>query len=122
MRELENQKGITLVSLVITIIIMLILASVSVNLVAGSKGIMRRANDAVNTSKEAQMDEEIQLRLAEVMMDYYSDTSASSKTLEEYIIDKCETGNYKVDNGYFSVEDGTVYYTNASGKTQKVTF
>ena len=40
---LKNKRGITLIALVITIIILLILASVSLNLVLGDNGIIERA-------------------------------------------------------------------------------
>ena len=46
MRKLKNRKGITLVALVITIIVLLILAGVSINLVLGDNGIVKRAQDA----------------------------------------------------------------------------
>ena len=40
---MRRQKGITLIALVLTIIILIILAAVSVNLVLGENGIMQRA-------------------------------------------------------------------------------
>lgn len=40
---LKNNKGITLVALVVTIVILLILAGVSLNLVLGDNGIVRKA-------------------------------------------------------------------------------
>ncbi len=42
----ENQKGITLIALVITIIVLLILASVSIAMLIGDNGILTRASDA----------------------------------------------------------------------------
>ena len=44
-KSLKNTKGITLVALVITIIVLLILAAVSINLVLGENGILRRARE-----------------------------------------------------------------------------
>ena len=40
---LKNNKGITLVALVVTIVILLILAGVSLNLVLGDNGLVRKA-------------------------------------------------------------------------------
>lgn len=40
---MRRQKGITLIALVLTIIILIILAAVSVNLVLGENGILQRA-------------------------------------------------------------------------------
>ena len=50
---LKNKKGITLVALVITIVVLLILAGVSINLVLGNNGIIAKAKDAETKSAEA---------------------------------------------------------------------
>lgn len=43
---LKNQRGITLVALVITIIILIILATVAISFAFGSEGLVSRAEDA----------------------------------------------------------------------------
>ena len=43
---LKNQKGITLVALVITIIILIILATVAISFAFGDNGLVNRAEDA----------------------------------------------------------------------------
>ena len=48
MSRKENQKGITLISLVITVIILLILAAVAINLAVDSNGLFRKTGDAAN--------------------------------------------------------------------------
>ena len=55
---LKEQKGITLVALIITIIVMLILAGVSISLVVGEGGVLTQAQDVepkqmVASAKEA---------------------------------------------------------------------
>ena len=50
---LKNKKGITLVVLVVTIVVLLILAGVSINLVLGNNGIIVKAKDAETKSAEA---------------------------------------------------------------------
>ena len=50
---LKNKKGITLVALVVTIVVLLILAGVSINLVLGNNGIIVKAKDAETKSAEA---------------------------------------------------------------------
>lgn len=40
-----NQKGITLIALVVTIVVLLILAGVSINALFGNNGIISRAKD-----------------------------------------------------------------------------
>ncbi len=67
---MKDQKGITLVALVITIIILLILAMVSISLVLNS-GIIDRANNAVNAYNNAQINEQEQLNAVENYMNNY---------------------------------------------------
>ena len=50
---LKNRKGITLVALVVTIVVLLILAGVSINLVLGNNGIIAKAKEAQRKSAEA---------------------------------------------------------------------
>ena len=44
----KREKGITLIALVITIVILLILAGVSLNLVVGNEGILTRSKEAAD--------------------------------------------------------------------------
>jgi len=50
---MKKNKGITLVALVVTIVVLLILAGVSINLVLGDNGIVKKAQDAKTKSAEA---------------------------------------------------------------------
>ena len=50
---MKNNKGITLVALVVTIVVLLILAGVSINLVLGNNGIIAKAKEAQRESAEA---------------------------------------------------------------------
>ncbi len=57
----ENKKlnqGITLIALVITIVVLIILAGVSINLVLGENGLFNRAKQAVEEYKQAAIDEQ----------------------------------------------------------------
>ena len=44
--NMRKNKGITLVALVVTIVVLLILAGVSINLVLGNNGIIAKAKEA----------------------------------------------------------------------------
>lgn len=70
---MKKTNGITLIALVITIIVMLILAGVSINLVAGENGVLKRATEAVSTSKKATVVEEAQMAFVDWQMDYITD-------------------------------------------------
>ena len=56
--KIGNKKGITLISLVITIIILLILAGVSIAMLTGENGILTQAKKAKDETENAQIEEE----------------------------------------------------------------
>ena len=51
--DLRKEKGITLVALVVTIVVLLILAGVTINLVVGQNGLINRAKEAAQKTKNA---------------------------------------------------------------------
>ena len=53
-RNYSNQTGITLIALVVTIVVLLILAGVSLNAIFSENGIIKRAQDAQNKMNNAQ--------------------------------------------------------------------
>ena len=52
-RNYSNQTGITLIALVVTIVVLLILAGVSINALFGDSGIINKAKDAQNKMDQA---------------------------------------------------------------------
>ena len=68
MKNLEKQKnkksnGITLIALVITIIVLLILAGVTIATLTGENGILTKASDAKEDTVIAQDEEMIKLEI-----------------------------------------------------------
>ena len=63
---LKSQKGITLIALVITIIVLLILASVSITMLTGNNGILQKATTAKEGSAEVEGEEKINLAILAV--------------------------------------------------------
>ena len=55
-KQIDNEKGITLVALVITIIILLILAGISISALTNT-GIFQKAKDAKQKSDDAALDQ-----------------------------------------------------------------
>lgn len=53
-RNYLKQNGITLIALVVTIVVLLILAGVTINALFGDTGIIKRAQDAQNKMDQAQ--------------------------------------------------------------------
>ena len=62
-KDLKNkqERGITLIALVVTIVVLLILAGVSISLVLNNNGVISKAKDAKNQYAEAQTNDEKQL-------------------------------------------------------------
>ena len=54
----KKEKGITLVALVVTIVVLIILAGVSINLVIGNNGIMQKAKEAKESMAQASKEEQ----------------------------------------------------------------
>ena len=72
MKEVKKQvKGITLIALVVTIIVLLILAGVAISLTIGQNGIFARAQNAVNVYEQAATNEQSELGKAEGLIDEY---------------------------------------------------
>ena len=61
---MKNNKGITLIALVITIIVLLILAGVSIAMLTGQNGILSRATEASSETKVEQAEEAVKLAVA----------------------------------------------------------
>ena len=65
----KQAKGITLIALVVTIIVLLILAGVAISLTIGQNGIITRAQTAVIINENASVYEQLQLKIADYQMD-----------------------------------------------------
>ena len=61
----KKNKGITLIALVITIVIMLILAAVTINLTLGKNGIVGKARDAAELQNSAAREENLRVILSD---------------------------------------------------------
>ena len=77
---MKKQSGITLVALVITIIVLLILAGVSISLVIGNNGVLTQATAAVEDNKIADAREALSMALAATETIYYGQWTANTST------------------------------------------
>ena len=106
-------KGITLVALVITIVVLLILAGVSINTVLGDDGIIKKAKEAAETTKRASAEEEMNRLVLEYQL------AKNDETLESFLQEKVTEGRIDgvTDNG-----DGTITITKkVEGKDYTIT-
>ena len=106
--KLEKQKGITLVALVITIIVLLILAMVSIK-IAIDGGLIGKSNEAVTIHEEAKTKESVQLAVAQCYMTKEGLTAENlKKALKENGIEESKIGNIDIANGNVTI-DGKEY-------------
>ena len=111
---LNNKKGITLIALVVTVVVLIILAGVSINAVLGNNGIIKKANQAASVTKEAEVKEAINRTILEFYLtnDY--------ETLEDFLKAKAEDGSIdsvtKNADGTLTVKKGE-YSVTVENKT-----
>ncbi len=65
----NNAKGITLIALVVTIIVLIILAGVSIAMVVGDNGIITQAQDAKEETEKADVKEKTQMDILEKQLE-----------------------------------------------------
>ena len=82
---MKNQKGITLVALVITIVVLLILAGVTISMVLGPNGVLTNSQKAKDNSAKGTANDALSTALSSVSTDYYTKDGASSGTMLEYL-------------------------------------
>ena len=87
---LNNKKGITLIALVVTVVVLIILAGVSINAVLGDNGIIKKANQAASVTKEAEVKEAINRTILEFYL------TNDHETLEDFLNAKVSEG--KIDS------------------------
>ena len=91
--KLRNAKGITLIALVITIIVLLILAGVSITMISSQEGILKKATSAKETQEKATEVEKVKLAVQAAMMN------------ENGTVDKTELNNELGKAGYGPISD-----------------
>ena len=118
----NTQKGITLVALVITIIILLILAGITINLTLGENGLLNRAESAKEKHEEEAAREKLELALGEI---YSHKTTDSNYNENEFIDNKINsqdmillpnTNIVIVDNWLFEIDRSVPKIINSLGK------
>ena len=122
---LRRNKGITLIALVVTIIVLLILAGISIAMLTGQNGILNRAAEAKEKTRVAQEDEQKTLQGYEDIMNQYTVNLPSREETKPYFPNS--TFSYKEgdlstglvikdnnDNEYVWVEVPTTIYDNAT--------
>ena len=110
----KREKGITLIALIVTIIVLLILAGVTINLAVNNQGIFNKAKTATSAYKNASEEEEASLALLENEIDKYIPKNDDSEVSEE--ITYTENGETKTLTKSTAVGTKIGTTANISGK------
>ena len=109
---LKKQKGITLVALVVTIVVLLILAGVSINLVLGDNEIVKKAQEAKRKSGEASQNDLTSMNeLAKELEDVIDGTGNNdneSKFMKENTKVTYPDGDVWIPEGFKIAEDSAL--------------
>ena len=85
----KSNAAITLIALIITIIVLLILAGVTLNMVMGENGLFGKANNAKNKTEVAQYEEELRMCVLEIQADEATNgTTFGIDTIRKNLVEK----------------------------------
>lgn len=131
----KKERGITLIALVITIVILIILATVSISIIFAEGGLIDRAQQAKELTEQATLKEQQGLNsLMDEMTNIMAEDSLEEKPAElSYITAEYQEESFDIGGGQMSEPDKnqirimyactidkftiTAYYTDGSSKT-----
>lgn len=103
----ERNKGITLIALVVTIIVLLILAGISISMLTGQNGILNRAQEAKSKTENSGMIEKIKIAVIESQMNQVGYQKLEFDVLKEKLEKISKEGILKI---YDINNDEFIYY------------
>ena len=120
---IKNKAGITLIALVISIIVLLILAGVSIMTLAGDNGLLNRTTSAKEKTEQAGIMENIRLAYQNALIGQYTNDGKSIENQIKEDLEKIYVGSTievnKEDDTYtVKTPDGT-YSIDANGNVSK---
>lgn len=93
----KKERGITLVALVVTIVVLLILAGVSISMVLGNNGIVTKAKETQTAQDKAYAEDVIESGLKAVQIEVLSNTLPTGKTANvAYVVEKINDSAFTV--------------------------
>ncbi len=112
--NIRKNNGITLITLVITIVVLIILAGISINLVLGENGLFTKAKDAAKNMEIASLKEKISTELLTLQTENIENNFALEKGDVERILRKYGT--------VIKSEDGNITGLQPTGKDYEIPF
>lgn len=128
---MKNNKGITLIALVVTIIVLLILAGVSIAMLTGENGILKNAKTAQENSAKGSLDEAAKIAVGNILTEELAwpytgtETDDALTAVQKAITDEITSVNSGIKFGAnpWGTADGTKYKLTATvnNKAQSIT-
>ncbi len=127
-KAIKSNSAITLIALIITIIVLLILAGVTISMVMGDSGLFNKANNASEQTKISNAKEIIRMQVLENELNKKT-KDANAKSDEDLQVDvetKLTEEGYKVEEGKITIGDTEINIAEeianaSSGETNKIT-
>ena len=98
-----NENGITLIALVVTIILILILAGVSISTLTGQNGLLNRVVDAKDSTEIAQIEEMVKIAVMDALAQ--GNGTITSSNLKNALDSNLGSGKYELseENSIYTV-------------------
>ena len=120
---LKRNKGITLIALVVTIIVLLILAGISITMLTGQNGILNRAAEAKEKTGATQTEETVKLSVTDALTQGLG--SLTDANLKTALNNNIGAGKYEISgdatNGWTVKVNGKEYKIDSTGKIDGTT-
>ena len=120
----NNNKGITLIALVVTIIVLLILAGVSIAMLTGENGILTNARTAQENSAKGSLDEAAKIAVGNILTKELAwpytgtETDDALKAVQTTIATEITGVNPNISDCVWTLSSGTKYKLTANVNTK----
>lgn len=123
MQKKREENGITLIALIVTMIVILILASVTIITLTGDNGLIKKASEAKETTEDAKKMEEIQLAIINIKSNENNTYEEKAMLLKEQLKNNDSnvetTVNTKNGDGILLKYYGLYYWIDSKDNIQK---
>ena len=120
---MRNQKGITLIVLVITIIVLIILVGVSINLFVGENGIITKAQQGKEMNEQASAKEKLEMNLSDLQISKSTDKNYNNQAYIDNYLQKqgmiVNADIVLVDQYHFLIDREKLSIVQSLGKGQE---
>ena len=117
---MKGNKGITLIALVITIIVLLILAAVSIAMLTGDNSIFSRAKESSYANALGAAKDEVSIKVTDLVADYYKAVYVNNTPVSTTNYDSVD--NYIKSKLTNTLETDNVTMTGANSDSYTLTY